>query len=70
VDKDEARQKFQELKTENSLQNFINVFDYPATRKDFNGNAGYVGCCWGGAMANDLAVKLPGLKAAVAFYGR
>jgi carboxymethylenebutenolidase len=67
---DEARQKFQELKAENNLQNFINAFDYLATRKDYNGNAGCVGFCWGGAMANNLAVKLPGLKAAVAFYGR
>jgi carboxymethylenebutenolidase len=70
ANEDEARQKFQELKTENNLQNFINAFDYLATRKDYNGNAGCVGFCWGGAMANSLAVKLPALKAAVAFYGR
>jgi carboxymethylenebutenolidase len=67
---DEARAKFQELKPENNLQNFINVFDYLAKRKDFNGNAGCVGFCWGGAMANNLAVNVPALKAAVAFYGR
>ena len=67
---DEARQKFQELKAENNLQNFINAFDYLGTRKDFNGNVGCVGFCWGGAMANSLAVKVPALKAAVAFYGR
>ncbi len=67
---DEARQKFQELKADDNLQNFINVFDYLATRKDFNGKTGCVGFCWGGAMANNLAVKMPALKAAVAFYGR
>ncbi len=67
---DEARQKFQELKAENNLQNFINVFDYLATRKDYNGLAGCVGFCWGGAMANNLATKIADLKAAVAFYGR
>lgn len=70
ANEDEARQKFQELKPENNLQNFINVFDYLATRKDYNGSVGCVGFCWGGAMANNLAVKVPGLKAAVAFYGR
>ncbi len=70
ANEDEARQKFQELKAENNLQNFINAFDYLATRKDFDGNAGCVGFCWGGAMANNLAVKVPKLKAAVAFYGR
>ena len=70
ANEDKARQKFQELKAENNLQNFINAFDYLATRKDYNGTAGCVGFCWGGAMANSLAVKLPALKAAVAFYGR
>jgi carboxymethylenebutenolidase len=67
---DEARTKFQELKAENNLQNFINVFPYLKTRKDYNGKAGCVGFCWGGAMANSLAVNVPDLKAAVAFYGR
>lgn len=70
ANEDEARQKFQELKAENNLQNFINAYDYLSTHKDYNGNAGCVGFCWGGGMANNLAVKLPGLKAAVAFYGR
>jgi carboxymethylenebutenolidase len=67
---DEAREKFQTLKPENNLQNFINVFAYLATRKDYNGMAGCVGFCWGGAMANSLAVNVTSLKAAVAFYGR
>jgi carboxymethylenebutenolidase len=67
---DEARTKFGELKAENNLQNFKNVFDYLNTRKDFNGKAGCVGFCWGGAMSNNLAVNVPSLKAAVAFYGR
>ena len=52
------------------MQNFINAFSYLKTRTDFEGNAGCVGFCWGGAMANNLAVHLPQLKAAVAFYGR
>jgi carboxymethylenebutenolidase len=70
ANEDEARQKFQELKPENNLKNFINVFDYLNTRKDFNGKTGCIGFCWGGAMANSLAVNIPSLKAAVAFYGR
>ncbi len=67
---DEARTKFQLLKPEDNLQNFIKVFDYLATRKDCNGNFGCVGFCWGGAMSNNLAVNVPSLKAAVPFYGR
>jgi len=69
ANEDEARAKFQQLKAEDSLQNFIKAFDYLKTRKDANGNFGCVGFCWGGAMANKLAVNVPSLKAAVAFYG-
>ena len=67
---DEARTKFQQLKAEDNLQNFIKVFDYLQTRKDCNGKYGCVGFCWGGAMSNNLAVNVPSLKAAVPFYGR
>jgi len=67
---DDARQLFTQLDQAKTLQNFIKVFDYLGTRKDCNGNYGCVGFCWGGGMANNLAVNAPGLKAAVAFYGR
>lgn len=67
---DEARTKFQQLKAEDNLKNFMNVFDHLAGRKDCNGNWGCVGFCWGGAMSNNLAVNIPSLKAAVPFYGR
>lgn len=70
ANEDEARQWFSELKAENNLQNFLNVFPYLKTRTDYNGSVGCVGFCWGGAMANSLAVNVPELKAAVAFYGR
>ena len=69
ANEDEARKLFQELKPEESLQNFLKVFDYLPGREDCNGNIGCVGFCWGGAMANRLAVNAPTLKAAVAFYG-
>lgn len=67
---DEARSKFQQLKAEDNLQNFIKAFDYLPTRKDSNGKFGCVGFCWGGAMSNNLAINVSSLKAAVAFYGR
>jgi carboxymethylenebutenolidase len=70
ANEDEARAAFSSLKPEDNLKNFIGAFDYLKTRKDFNGKAGCVGFCWGGAMANNLAVNIPDLKAAVAFYGR
>jgi carboxymethylenebutenolidase len=70
ANEDDARAKFQQLNQSETLQNFIKVFDYLATRKDCNGVWGCVGFCWGGGIANELAVNVPSLKAAVAFYGR
>lgn len=70
TNEDDARKLFSTLKAEDNLANFIKLFDYLPTRKDSNGKYGCVGFCWGGAMSNNLAVNVPALKAAVAFYGR
>jgi carboxymethylenebutenolidase len=70
ANEDDARTLFGNLKAEDNLQNFMGVFDYLATRDDYNGLAGCVGFCWGGAMSGSLAVNVPSLKAAVGFYGR
>ncbi|MGB8191052.1 MAG: dienelactone hydrolase family protein [Chitinophagaceae bacterium] len=67
---DQAREMFGKLDAQQNLQNFIKGFDYIKTRKDSNGAFGCVGFCWGGALSNQLAVNMPELKAAVAFYGR
>lgn len=69
ANEDEARAKFRELKAEDSLQNFVRVFDAVEKRKDSKDKYGCVGFCWGGAMSNNLAVNVPKLKAAVSFYG-
>src|SRR5215212_3302034 len=70
ANEDEARQLFTKLNQADTQQNFIKVFDYLTSRNDYSGKAGCVGFCWGGGMANQLAVNVPSLKAAVAFYGR
>ncbi|HWJ92577.1 MAG TPA: dienelactone hydrolase family protein [Flavisolibacter sp.] len=67
---DDARQLLTKLNAADTISNFIKAFDYLKTRQDYNGRAGCVGFCWGGGMANQLAVQVPSLKAAVAFYGR
>jgi len=69
ADTDKARELFSTLDAKQNLQNFINGLAYVKTRKDANGLLGCVGFCWGGAMANQLAVNVPDLKAAVSFYG-
>jgi len=70
ADADQARDMFQKLEAPKNLNNFIKAFDYLKARKDCNGKFGTVGFCWGGGMVNQLAVNVPELKAAVAFYGR
>ncbi len=70
ANEDEAREKFTKLDQAKTQTSFIKVFDYLPARKDYNGHAGCVGFCWGGGMVNALAVNVPALKAAVAFYGR
>ena len=70
ADEDEARELFTKLNAEDNLPNFLKGFDYVQTRNDYNGKNGCVGFCWGGAMANNLAVSLPTLNAAVSYYGR
>lgn len=70
ANEDEARTLFTKLNAQETQTNFINIFNYIKTRKDSNGKFGCVGFCWGGGMSNTLAVNVPELKAAVAFYGR
>src|SRR5690349_6855437 len=67
---DEARELIGKLDAAVNLQNFILGLKYAASRSEANGKTGCVGFCWGGAMANQLAVNDPQLDAAVAFYGR
>ncbi len=70
TDQDQARQLFSQIDAKQNLINFSKGFDYLKSRKDCNGFTGCVGFCWGGALVNQLAVNVPDLKAAVAFYGR
>lgn len=51
------------------LEDFIDGFHYLTNHKDCNGKVGVVGFCFGGGIANMMAVRLPSLAAAVPFYG-
>lgn len=70
ANEDEARELIGKLDAARNLNNFLNGLDYAAKRAESNGNTGCVGFCWGGAMANQLAVHSPTLKAAASYYGR
>ncbi len=70
TDEAQVRENFGKLDAAKNLTNFKNAVAYLKGRPDSTGKVGCVGFCWGGAMANQLAVNVPDLKAAVAFYGR
>jgi carboxymethylenebutenolidase len=50
-------------------EDFIAAYEYLKVHPDCNGKVGVVGFCFGGGMANRMAVRLPDLAAAVPFYG-
>ncbi len=51
------------------LEDFIAAYNHLKNHPDCDGNIGVVGFCFGGWIANMMAVKVPSLKASVPFYG-
>lgn len=51
------------------LEDFIAAYDYLKKNEHCNGKIGVVGFCFGGWVANMMAVRIPTLNAAVPFYG-
>jgi carboxymethylenebutenolidase len=70
ANEDEARALFAKLDAQKNINNFLKGLDYVRARPESNGKTGCVGFCWGGGLANQLAVNSPELNAAVAYYGR
>ncbi len=70
ANEDEARGLFAKLDAQKNINNFLKGLDYVRARPESNGKTGVVGFCWGGGLANQLAVNSPELNAAVAYYGR
>ncbi|HEY8936292.1 MAG TPA: dienelactone hydrolase family protein [Cyclobacteriaceae bacterium] len=51
------------------LEDFIAAFEYLKIHPECNGKIGVVGFCFGGWIANMMAVRVPDLAAAVPYYG-
>lgn len=51
------------------LEDFIAAHGFLKKHKECNGKVGVVGFCFGGWIANMMAVRVPDLAAAVPFYG-
>ena len=58
-----------QLDKEKNTKNFVAAVKYLKTHSLSNGKVGVVGFCWGGAMANQVAVHSSDLVAAVPYYG-
>jgi carboxymethylenebutenolidase len=66
---DQGREMQSKLDRNKMLEDFIAAYDYLKSHKNCNGKVGVVGFCFGGGIANMMAVRIPDLAAAVPFYG-
>lgn len=66
---DQGREMQSKRDRNEMLEDFIAAFEYLKNHKDCNGKIGVVGFCFGGWIANMMAVRIPDLAAAVPFYG-
>ena len=68
-DEDKARELFAKLDRPKIDQDFLAATAWLKNRADGTGKVAVVGFCFGGAIANMLATKVPDLAGAVPFYG-
>ncbi len=69
-DDEKGAAAFRQVDGAKMLEDFVAAAGWLVARPECSGRIGVVGFCFGGAVANTLAVRLPTLGAAVAFYGR
>jgi carboxymethylenebutenolidase len=58
-----------QLDREKTIKNYVAAVKYLKTHPLSTGKVGAVGFCWGGGMANQVAVHSPDVVAAVPYYG-
>jgi carboxymethylenebutenolidase len=68
-DEDSARALFGDLDRARTTEDFVAAVEFLQDHPDCTGNVGCVGFCFGGGVANTLAVRISDLRAAVPFYG-
>jgi carboxymethylenebutenolidase len=68
-DSDEAQSLQRKLDSQSTVNNYIAAVRYLKTHPESTGKVGIIGFCWGGGVANQVAVNSPDLSAAVPFYG-
>jgi carboxymethylenebutenolidase len=68
-DDDKGRELQATLDPKKMMEDWVAAEVYLKSRPECTGKVGVVGFCYGGTVANALAVRLPDLTAAVPFYG-
>jgi carboxymethylenebutenolidase len=68
-DDDKGRELQSKRDKNEMLEDFIAGYEYLKKHPGCNGKIGVVGFCFGGGIANMMAVRLPELTASVPFYG-
>jgi len=68
-DDDKGRELQATLDPKKMIEDFVAAAVYLKSHPACTGNVGVIGFCYGGGVANTLAVRLPDLAAAVPFYG-
>jgi carboxymethylenebutenolidase len=66
---DKGRELQATLDPKKMIEDFVAAAVYLKSHPECTGKVGVVGFCYGGGVANTLAVRLPALAAAVPFYG-
>ncbi|HEX6213068.1 MAG TPA: YghX family hydrolase [Methylomirabilota bacterium] len=69
-DDSKGREMQATLDRDKVMEDFVAGARHLMTHPECTGKVGVVGFCFGGLVANTLAVRLPELAAAVPFYGR
>ena len=68
-DEDKARDMFANLDMAKTREDLIAAVPYLKSRRDCNGKVASIGFCFGGGIANVMAVRFPDLAGAVPYYG-
>jgi carboxymethylenebutenolidase len=70
ADEDRAREMISQLDQQQTIQNALAAVDFLEAHDATTDKVGVVGFCWGGALANQVAVNSDIVAAVVPFYGR
>jgi carboxymethylenebutenolidase len=70
ADEDEARRMITRVNPDDHIANAVGAVAFLNEGERSSGKVGVIGFCWGGGLANEVAVNSPAVDAVVSFYGR